>query len=89
MIGIPSFTKNRFLVAIDNVQVEVSGYEMEYRDAVEEAALQRWKWLHNNIDDIELVERAGDWRIYRIHYTLPDSEPNSARVAVCSSQKNF
>ncbi|HEX9005444.1 MAG TPA: hypothetical protein VGB07_36390 [Blastocatellia bacterium] len=88
MIGIPEHTKNRFLVRIDNVEVEVSGYEMLHSEAAEEAALQRWKWLHNNLDSIDLVERSGDWLIYQIRYTLPEGQPkpNSARVAVCKLQ---
>ena len=36
-----------------------------------------------DVDSIDLVERAGNWRIYLVRYTLPDSEPTSARVAVC------
>lgn len=87
MIRIAEYTKNRFLVRVDNVEVEVSGYEMGHSEA-EDAALQRWKWLHNNLDSIDLVERGGDWLIYQIRYTLPDGQPkpDSDRVAVCKLQ---
>lgn len=82
MIGISELTKSRFLVRIDNVEVEVSGYEMGHLEAAEEAALTRWKWLQGNVNSIEMVERVGDWRMFRIHYTR-DGQPSSGRVAVC------
>jgi hypothetical protein len=72
---------NSFTVRIDNTQVDISGTEMTAADAAEKVACERWPWLRECLNKVELVESVNEWRMYRLHYTR-DGQPSSGRVAV-------